>query len=50
MPLAELMNAEMTTLTDIIDFESGIGTGVKCKGRYEGGHCGIWYYFILRAS
>lgn len=50
MAVCELMNTEITTLTDIIDFESGIGNGYKCKGRYENGHCGIWYYFVLRSS
>lgn len=49
MPVTEMVNVEMSALTDTINMDSGAlaGVGVRCDGRFQGKGCRIWYYFSL---
>lgn len=49
MPVGELINTEVTALTDMVDLANAttLGMGVRCDGRYQGGRCNVWYYFTL---
>lgn len=49
MPVCEIVNAEVTTLTDLIDTaDSGNAmSGIRCDGRFDGRKCAIWYYMDI---
>lgn len=53
-PVAEIMNAELLGLTDMMDMEnlSTLGVGIRCGGRtgdraINNGRCDRWYYFSV---
>ena len=45
MKVAELAGVEIVGLDDMADVSSKNTVGVRCPGRYRGGHCNVWYYF-----
>jgi hypothetical protein len=49
MPVAELVNTEISALTDTMEVDNGhlLGVGVRCDGRFQGKGCRIWWYFSL---
>lgn len=51
-PLCEIVNADIQTMTDVIDMSNleNIGNGVRCDGRFQGRRCDIWYYFNLNPN
>lgn len=52
MPLCEIANAEVSPITDIVDFSNtdNVMNGIRCNGRTGFGRCNIWYYFNLNPS
>lgn len=46
MPVMELINSNVISLTDMMDMNSVENTliGVRCDGRFQGGRCDLWYY------
>ena len=50
MAVCEISGAEVTALQDVIDSSRAPLIGVRCNGRYQGGHCHIKYYFSLSDS
>lgn len=48
MPVCEIVNSDVVALSDLVDMETmDVGTGTRCNGRFNGGHCRTWYYFTL---
>lgn len=47
MPVAELINQDIVTMTDMIDMENidNALVGARCDGRFQGGRCNVWFYF-----
>lgn len=48
-PVSELVNMDIIAMNDLTDLSNPTlhADGVRCDGRFEGGHCRIWYYFSL---
>ena len=47
--LCEIVNSDVVAISDTMDMQntSIYGPGIRCDGRYQGGHCGTYYYFVL---
>lgn len=45
MKVVELSGQDIYAVDDTNDVYIKKTTGVRCPGRYRGGHCNVWYYF-----
>jgi hypothetical protein len=51
-PLFEnIVNADMVEMTDMVDMNdtSNVLVGRRCDGHFQGGRCGIYYYFKVQS-
>lgn len=52
-PVAEIVNADVVALSDLIDYTNleNVGVGWRCHGTIGSGiRCDIWYYFNLNPN
>jgi hypothetical protein len=49
MPVAELVNGQVTAMSDAMAMDSGdlMAIGVRCDGRFQGRRCNVWYFYSL---
>ena len=45
MKVIEISGSEIRAFDDAADVYVKITKGVRCPGRFRGGHCNAWYYF-----
>lgn len=45
MKVAELSGCDVHAFDDAADVYVKTTKGVRCPGRFRGGHCNAWYYF-----
>jgi len=43
--VCELNGTEIKAIDDATDVSNKRTVGVRCPGRYRGGHCNAWFYF-----
>lgn len=49
--LGELVNTEISAIQDLVDMSPPRGmVGLRCGGRFQGGRCGVYYYFTMSES